>query len=102
MKKTVDPKMERNEIKVLARNSILMFFIVAEVLFLFSYWMSTVPPASEVSLSLAFRPWWRCVSFATEVSFFVTLPFAFAFAYDLTQKGRINQAVEPNIGPDCL
>jgi hypothetical protein len=50
------------------KKGILWCFIVGGIIgggyFGFCWWVSTLPPVSKVSLSLALRPWWKNWSMA--------------------------------------
>jgi hypothetical protein len=55
-------------------------------------WLSTIPPATEVSLSLALRPWWSNWSSALFLALLTGLPVGILVAFrpdfrDTNQKG---------------
>ena len=67
--------------------------VVGSLWFGLCYWFSTIPPASEVSLSLALRPWWGNWSSALFFALVTGLPVGIIAAFrpdfgDTKQKGK--------------
>ncbi|MBI2924476.1 MAG: hypothetical protein HYY24_02095 [Verrucomicrobia bacterium] len=55
--------------------------VVGSLWFGLACWLSTIPPASAVSLSLALRPWWSNWSSALFFALVIGLPVAILAAF---------------------